>query len=323
MAYHFCGDHRTPVFITDSSRRLSLGSLLSKSPSKPFGCVSIYTPPPSPALRNMSLPDDGLAVSPSGPPSSVLTSSTQPALEIYHHPRYSKGPPKSMLFKHSRHYKENEPSEQELPILSVSQNEPLAKPTIEFSYLNRMKLAIFPPREIAANRVTVRKICRGRRDEKDMLIEVPQPMNFVNCLLLMDIPLRKALQPFALLALRSFYAPYRSYVSQSRLSELIHHLLEDLTDLYFLVLSLYTLTLNMPACRITYLEGRLIGSSPTERSSLRKSIEEQRTDPSWGHYTKRYSQTCGFTRDELESAALKLPGNLDLVFWNYIEGAWA
>ncbi|OJJ65439.1 hypothetical protein ASPBRDRAFT_212106 [Aspergillus brasiliensis CBS 101740] len=321
MAYNFCGDHRTPVLMTDSSRRLSLGSLSSKAPSKAFGCVSLYTPPPSPAVRNISLPCNRLAILPSGPPSSVLTSSTQPALEIYHHPRYSKDPPKSTLFEHSRHYNENEPSERELPLLSVSQYKPLAKSTIEFSYLNRMTLAIFPPREIAANRVTVRKICRGRRDEEDLIIEVPQPMNFVNCLLLMHIPLRKALQPFVLLALRSFYEPYRSYVSQNRLSELIHHLLEDVTDLYFLVLSLFTLTLNMSACRITYLEGRLIGSSPTERSSLRKSIEEQRTHPSWGHYTRRYSQTCGFTRDELESAALKLPGNLDLVFRNYIEGA--
>ncbi|KAI2970175.1 hypothetical protein CBS147482_10907 [Aspergillus niger] len=324
MTYNPCGDHRTPVLMTDSYRRLSLGSLLSKAPSKSFGCVSLYTLPPSPALINMSLPYNGLAIPPSGPPSSVLTSSTQPALEIYNHPRYSKGPPKSIksiLFEYSRHYNENEPSEQELPILLVSQYEPLAMSNIEFSYLNRMKLAIFPPREIAANRVTVRKSCRGRRDEEDLIIEVPQPKDFVNCLLLMDIPLRNALQPFALLALRSFYAPCRSYVSQNRLSELIHHLLEGLTDLYFLVLSLYTLTLNMSDCRITYLEGRLIGSSPTERSSLRKSIEEQRTDPSWGHYTKRYSQTCGFTRDELESAALKLPGYLDLVFRNYIEGA--
>ena len=272
----------------------------------------------------MSLPYNGLAIPPSGPPSSVLTFSTQPALEIYNHPRYSKGPPKSImsiLFEYSRHYIENEPSEQELPILLVSQYEPLAMSNIEFSYLSRMKLAIFPPREIAANRVTVRKICRGRWDDEDLIIEVPQPKDFVNCLLLMDIPLRTALQPFVLLALRSFYAPCRSYVSQNRLSELIHHLLEDLTDLYFLVLSLYALTLNMSDCRITYLEGRMIGTSPTERYSLRKSIEEQRTDPSWGHYTKGYSQTCGFTRDELESVALKLPGNLDLVFRNYIEGA--
>ena len=62
----------------------------------------------------------------------------------------------------------------------------------------------------------------------------------------------------------------------------------------------------MSDCRITYLEGRMIGTSPTERYSLRKSIEEQRTDPSWGHYTKGYSQTFGFTRDELELAALKV-----------------
>ncbi|GJP89793.1 uncharacterized protein AlacWU_02692 [Aspergillus niger] len=321
MAYNFCSGYRSPLLMTDSSQRLSLGSLLSKAPSKASDRVPFYTLPPSSALRNKLLPYEGLATLPSGPASPVLTSSPRPALETYHHPRCSKGPPKTTLFERSRHYNENDLSEPELPILSVSQYEPLAKSTIELLYLNHMKLSIWPPRDISANRITVRKFCRRRRDEEDLIIEFPQPMNFVSCLLLKDIPLRKALQPFVLLALRSFYEPYRSYRSRIRLSELIHHLLKDLTDLYFLVLSLHALNLNMSACRFTYPGGRLIGSSPTERSSLRKLIQEQRPNPSWAYYMKRYPQMGGFKKDELESAAVKLPGNLVFVFRSYAEGA--